>query len=175
MLRSLFFGVSGLKNQQAYMDVIANNISNVIRWGYKSGRITFTDTLSDTLSDARGSLGNFGGVNPIQIGLGSRISSIDTDFTGGDLESTGLSTDLGLSGDGFFVVSDGSKNYYTRAGAFEIDSSGKIIAQGGTMYLQGRMADEDGNSHLVHRARGHHPAVRQEGPRQGDREHLAHL
>jgi len=145
MLRSLFSGVSGLKNQQAYMDVIANNISNVNTVGYKSGRITFTDTLSDTLSDARGSLGNFGGVNPIQIGLGSRISSIDTDFTGGDLESTGLSTDLGLSGDGFFVVSDGSKNYYTRAGAFEIDSSGKIIAQGGTMYLQGRMADEDGN------------------------------
>ena len=144
MLRSLFSGVTGVTNQQAFMDVIANNISNVNTVGYKSGRITFTDTLQDTLSDARGSLGNFGGVNPVQIGMGSRISSVDTNFKAGALDMTGMSTDLALNGDGFFIVSDGTQNSFTRAGAFQIDSSGRIIAQGGAHYVQGRMAAEDG-------------------------------
>ncbi len=144
MLRSLFSGVSGVTTQQAYMDVIANNIANVNTTGYKSGRITFADTFSQTLSDARGSSGNFGGVNPVQIGLGTRISSIDTNFNSGALEATGMSTDLAINGDGFFIVGDGSSRYFTRAGAFQIDSNGMIIAQGGQYFVQGRMADEDG-------------------------------
>ncbi len=145
MLRSLFSGVSGVTTQQAYMDVIANNIANVNTTGYKSGRITFADTFSQTLSDARGSSGNFGGVNPVQIGLGTRISSIDTNFTAGSLESTGITTDLAVNGDGFFIVGDGNTRYFTRAGAFQVDSNGMIIAQGGQYFVQGRMADEDGN------------------------------
>ncbi len=145
MLRSLFSGVSGVTSQQAYMDVIANNIANVNTTGFKSGRITFADTFSQTLSDARGSSGNFGGVNPVQIGLGTRISSIDTNFAAGTLESTGISTDLAINGDGFFIVGDGSSRYYTRAGAFQVDSNGMIIAQGGSYFVQGRMADEDGS------------------------------
>ncbi len=144
MLRSLFSGVSGVKTQTAFMDVLSNNIANINTTGFKSGRITFSDTLSDTLSGARGSVGNFGGVNPSQIGLGAKISSIDTNFKQGNMEATGINTDLAIVGNGFFVVNDGKQNLFTRAGAFQIDNDGNLMAQGGSTFVQGRMADENG-------------------------------
>lgn len=145
MLRSLFSGVSGLKNEQSQMDVISNNISNLNTTGFKRGRITFADTLSETLSGARGTAGNFGGANPIQIGRGARISSIDTDFKQGSLDSTGISTDLAINGKGFFIVTDGQSRYYSRAGAFQMQKDGSLMAQGGSHYVMGRLADTDGN------------------------------
>ena len=96
MMRSLYSGVSGLKNHQTRMDVVGNNISNVNTTGFKSGRVTFSDTLSQTLSGAsRADAENaLGGTNPKQIGLGSAVSSIDTLFTDGSVQSTGNNTDL---------------------------------------------------------------------------------
>ena len=77
MMRSLFSGVSGLKNHQTRMDVIGNNISNVNTTGYKSSRVNFTDMLSQTLSGASTPNNNVGGTNPKQIGLGSAVGAID--------------------------------------------------------------------------------------------------
>ena len=145
MLRSLYSGISGVKNQQASIDVISNNIANVNTTGYKLSRITFADALSDTLSSARGTAGNFGGSNPIQIGRGSMISSIDTNFKQGSVDATGIISDVAISGKGFFVVSDGSKQFYTRSGAFQIMSDGSLLSQGGSHYIMGRLADARGN------------------------------
>ncbi|MDD3051337.1 MAG: flagellar hook-basal body complex protein, partial [Candidatus Cloacimonetes bacterium] len=144
MLRSLFSGVSGLKNQQTSMDVISNNIANATTTAFKASRITFSDALSETLSGARGTAGNFGGANPIQVGRGSVISSIDTNYKQGSLDSTGLITDLAINGKGFFVLSDGEKKYFSRAGALQVQEDGTLMAQGGTHYVQGRLADSDG-------------------------------
>ena len=104
MMRSLYSGVSGLKNHQTRMDVVGNNISNVNTTGFKSSRVTFSDTLSQTLSGASAPTDNTGGTNPKQIGLGSSVSSIDTLFTDGSVQNTGKNTDLCLSGDVLFVV-----------------------------------------------------------------------
>ncbi|MBN1969291.1 MAG: flagellar hook-basal body complex protein [Candidatus Delongbacteria bacterium] len=144
MLRSLYSGVSGLKNHQAKMDVIGNNIANIGTYGFKRGRMTFMDALSQTVSYGRGSTDFSAGTNPIQIGVGMKISSVDSDFTQGYLENTNQSTDLAIEGDGFFVVSDGEKEYYTRAGAFQLSSDGYLLAQGGSYKIQGKVANAEG-------------------------------
>ncbi|MBQ7479462.1 MAG: flagellar hook protein FlgE [Selenomonadaceae bacterium] len=144
MMRSLFSGVSGLKNHQTRMDVIGNNISNVNTTGFKSSRVTFVDTLSQTLTGASSPKGTLGGTNPKQIGLGSGVGSIDLMFTDGSVQSTGKNTDLCLSGNGLFVVRQGNETYYTRDGAFEFDADGNYVLPGSGMYMQGWMGT-DGN------------------------------
>lgn len=144
MMRSLFSGVSGLKNHQTRMDVVGNNISNVNTTGFKSSRATFSDMLSQTLTGAAAPTDNLGGTNPKQIGLGSSVSSIDLLFTNGSVQSTGKNTDLALSGNGLFVVSDGNQRYYTRNGAFEFDADGNYVQPGNGLHVMGWMA-KDGN------------------------------
>ena len=144
MMRSLYSGVSGLKNHQTRMDVVGNNISNVNTTGFKSSRVTFSDTLSQTLSGASSPANGLGGTNPKQIGLGSATSSIDTLFTDGSVQSTGVNTDLCLSGNGLFIVKNGDQSYYTRNGNFKFDQDGYYVNSDG-LKVQGWMADEAGN------------------------------
>lgn len=145
MMRSLFSGVSGLKNHQTQMDVIGNNIANVNTVAFKASRVTFEDILSQTLEGARSPVaGGPGGVNPTQIGLGMTISSVDTIFTAGSLQTTDNPTDLAIQGDGFFVVSDGNRTYYTRDGSFSMSADGSLVTSGGYR-VQGWLADSDGN------------------------------
>lgn len=140
MMRSLFSGVSGLKNHQTRMDVVGNNISNVNTYGFKTSRVTFQDMLSQTIAGAAKPEENIGGINPKQVGLGMTIASIDRLFTQGSLQTTGNQTDLAISGDGFFVVADGDKNYYTRAGNFTLDKDGTMVNPANGMRVQGWMA-----------------------------------
>ena len=143
MMRSLFSGVSGLKNHQTRMDVIGNNISNVNTTGFKSARATFTDMLSQTLSGAAAPQGNIGGVNPKQIGLGSSVSAIETIFTNGSVQSTGKNTDLCLSSENaLFILNTGSGTAYTRNGAFEFDADGNYVQAGNGYMVQGWMAQD---------------------------------
>ena len=142
MMRSLFSGVSGLKNHQTRMDVIGNNISNVNTNGFKSSRVTFADTLNQTMTGAAAPNGTIGGTNPKQVGLGSAVSSIDLLFTDGSVQSTGKNTDLCLSGNGLFVISNGSQTYYTRNGAFEFDAEGNYTMPGSGMLVQGWTATD---------------------------------
>ncbi|HOS39556.1 MAG TPA: flagellar hook protein FlgE [Spirochaetota bacterium] len=137
MMRSLFSGVSGLKNHQTRMDVIGHNISNVNTYGYKYTRATFQDMLSQTIAGAAKPMDTRGGVNPKQVGLGMTIASIDRIFTQGSLQTTGNQTDLALSGDGFFIVADGDKKFYTRAGTFSLDRDGNLVNPGNGMKVQG--------------------------------------
>ena len=145
MMRSLYSGVSGLKNHQTRMDVVGNNISNVNTTGFKSSRVTFSDTLSQTLSGASAPTENRGGTNPKQIGLGSATSSIDTLFTDGSVQSTGVNTDLCLSGNGLFVVKDGNLSYYTRNGNFKFDKEGYYVNSDG-LRVQGWSATTPGEA-----------------------------
>jgi len=139
MMRSLFSGVSGLKNHQTRMDVVGNNISNVNTYGYKSSRVTFQDMLSQTISGAAKPEENKGGINPKQVGLGMTIASIDKIFTQGSLQTTGNQTDLAISGDGFFVLAQGDKKLYTRAGTFGLDKNGTMINPANGLKVQGWM------------------------------------
>jgi flagellar hook protein FlgE len=140
MMRSLFAGVSGLRNHQVRMDVIGNNVANVNTVAFKAGRVTFKEGFAQLLQGASRPPGDHGGVNPIQVGLGSQIGSVDTMFQQGNLETTGLNTDLAIQGDSFFVVAKGSQNFFTRSGNFQLDADGKLVAPQNGFVVQGKMA-----------------------------------
>lgn len=154
MMRSLFSGVSGLKNHQTRMDVIGHNISNVNTYGYKTTRVTFQDMLSQTIAGAAKPEENKGGVNPKQVGLGMTVASIDRLFTQGSLQTTGNQTDLAISGDGFFVVAEGDKHYYTRAGNFALDRDGLLVNPANGLRVQGWMAGTNERGEKVVNASG---------------------
>ncbi|MTI61563.1 MAG: flagellar hook protein FlgE [Firmicutes bacterium] len=145
MMRSLYSAVTGLKAHQTAMDVIGNNIANVNTTGYKSSSITFQELFSQTLQGATAAQDNTGGSNAIQIGLGVSVGSTTYNMESGSIESTGNSTDVAIDGDGFFIVSDGNKNYYTRAGSFSYDEEGYLTYGNDGYYVQGWQADENGN------------------------------
>lgn len=141
MMRSMFSGVSGLQTHQTGMDVIGDNISNVNTVGFKGSRATFADMMSQTLQPAQGP-NDRGGINPQQVGMGVGLASIDTDISQGSLESTGNSTDLAVEGDGYFVVNDGTEDYYTRAGNFSVDENGNLVSSTNGFQVQGWMAED---------------------------------
>ncbi|MBW7859041.1 MAG: flagellar hook-basal body complex protein, partial [Leptonema sp. (in: Bacteria)] len=111
MMRSLYSGVSGLKNHQVRMDVIGHNVSNVNTHGYKAERVNFMDLISQEISGASEPKENIGGINSQQVGLGALIASIDKIMTQGSLQTTGKNTDVAISGEGFFVIRDGNKQF----------------------------------------------------------------
>ncbi len=139
MDRSLFSAVSGLRNNQTRMDVIGNNIANVNTTAFKASRANFTESFSQVLSGATRPGPTTGGINAMAVGLGSQLSSIDTVFTQGNRETTGITTNLAVQGNSFFVVSNGSQNLYTRDGNFKWDSNGTLVAGNGAI-VQGLMA-----------------------------------
>ncbi len=141
-MRSLFSGVSGLANQQVKMDVIGNNIANVSTVGFKTSSINFAEELSQILQSAQETAS--GGLqNGVSVGLGVRTGSIERNFGQGILQATGKQTDLGLQGDGFFVVNNGQQDLYTRAGNFHFDGRGRFVTGNG-LFVQGWTADQTG-------------------------------
>ncbi len=149
MMRSLYSGVSGLQNHQTRMDVIGNNISNVNTNGFKRGRVNFQDMISQQMSGAAKPTDELGGVNPKEVGLGMTIASIDNVFTQGNLQSTGVSTDLAIQGNGFFLLKSGEESFYTRNGAFGLDRDGTLVNPANGMRVQGWMAEEVNGQMLV--------------------------
>jgi len=140
MMRSLFSGVAGLQNHQVRMDVVGNNIANVNTTGFKKGRVNFQDLLYQQMSGAARPTDEVGGVNPKEVGLGMSIASIDTIHTQGSLQTTGVGTDLAVQGTGFFVLKNGEKSFYTRAGAFGLDNEGTFVNPANGLRVQGWMA-----------------------------------
>ncbi|WP_042348914.1 flagellar basal body rod protein FlgG [Bacillus massiliigorillae] len=139
MLRSMYSGISGLKNFQTKLDVIGNNIANVNTFGFKKSRVVFKDMMSQNMTGASGPTGvdpdapTRGGTNARQVGLGAQLAAIDTIHTGGNLQSTGRPLDLAISGDGYFVVGQYNQDgelvdySYTRAGNFYLDQQGNLV------------------------------------------------
>lgn len=124
---SLFTGLSGLRSHQRWMDVIGNNLANVSTPGFWGSRATFGDLLSFTVRSGSGPVGNFGGSNPMQLGLGTTIASIDLNTNQGTFTDTGRSFDVAIQGDGFFTLSDGAQSYFTRVGSFGIDATRNLV------------------------------------------------
>ncbi len=137
MMRSLYSGISGLKVHQVQMDVIGNNIANVNTVAYKSSRVTFQEILNQTLKNASApsQVGDRGGTNPQQVGLGVSVATIDVLHTRTGVQRTDKATDLAIDGEGFFIVTDGINDYYTRAGNFDIDVDGNVVYPGGLKVL----------------------------------------
>jgi len=142
MLRSLYAGVSGLRNHQMRMDVIGNNIANINTVGYKGGRIIFSEALNQTLSNATPSMGT-GYINPMQVGLGMKTTAIENQFAQGSLENTGVITDMALEGDGFFVLRGSTGRLFTRAGQFYFNSDGKLVTQSGLAVQGWKVGSEE--------------------------------
>lgn len=167
MLRSLYSGISGMKNFQTKLDVIGNNIANVNTYGFKKSRVTFSDLVSQQIAGAAGATQTSAGTNPQQIGLGAQISSIDTIHSAGATQTTSRTLDLALSGDGFFPVGtitdlsrvnidqgnqignnriigaiDGAVDMnYTRAGNLYLDDKGYLVTADG-MYVIGEAGEK---------------------------------
>ncbi len=152
MMRSLYSGVSGLQNHQTRMDVIGNNVSNVNTVGFKRGRVNFQDMISQQMSGAAKPTDELGGVNPKEVGLGMTVASIDNIFNQGNLQSTGVSTDLAIQGNGFFIMKSGDESFYTRNGAFGLDRDGTLVNPANGMRVQGWMAREVNGEMIVQTA-----------------------
>ncbi|MMZ54034.1 Flagellar basal-body rod protein FlgG [compost metagenome] len=139
MLRSMYSGIGGLRGFQTKLDVIGNNIANVNTTGFKKSRVMFQDILSQSM--AGGSAGTTGvngtgGTNPKQVGLGSTIATIDTIHKGGNLQTTIKQSDVGIEGNGYFIVKDASnETYLTRDGNFHFDNLGNLVTANGMLVL----------------------------------------
>lgn len=127
MLQALLAGVASIKAQQTRMNVIGNNLANINTTSYKGSRVTFQDMLSQTIRGAARPANGQGGINPIQFGLGVLIAGTDVNNEQGSLNATNRPTDMSIQGNGYFMVSDGSRIGYTRDGAFDLDANGDLV------------------------------------------------
>jgi flagellar hook protein FlgE len=137
MLRAFSSAVSGMRTQMAFLDTVANNIANVNTTAFKTARARFEDMLYQTLNGGAAATDTAGGINPTQIGLGVRLSGVDTIMTQGALKATGNPLDLAIEGEGFFGLKDASGNlYYTRDGSFGLDAKGRLVNPATGMLVQ---------------------------------------
>lgn len=141
--RSMLAAVSGIDANQTLLDEIANNIANADTVGYKEGTVQFSALLSEQVSGATAPTLGSGGVNPIAVGSGVRVSSVITDNAEGTLEATGNPTDVAIQGNGFLVVEYGGQQMYTRDGALTVDESGQLTTLTGGL-VQGWQATGTG-------------------------------
>jgi len=123
-MASFFIPLSGLDSDTTALNTIANNLANMNTTGYKQQTVNFADFFYTQI-------GQQGSGDLIQQGAGVQTAGIESQFTQGDITSTGNATDVAMNGSGFFVINDGSTNIYTRDGNFGLNSSGGLITQGG--------------------------------------------
>ncbi len=127
MARSLISALGGLRSHQGWLDVIGNNLANSNTPGYKSSRAVFSSLLSRTLREGTPASTTVGGTNPVQVGLGTQLSYIDRDIGQGSLNLTGRTFDLAMLGRGYFTLSDGARDLYTRVGSFGLDAGRNMV------------------------------------------------
>lgn len=127
MVNSLVAGLSGLRVHQQLIDVVGNNLANSNTPGYKGSRATFAEILTAQLRSASAPTGTVGGTNPQQVGLGVRLGTVDTNMGQGSFQTTGRTFDLAVQGSGFFIVNNGTQDFYTRAGTFGLDSNSDLV------------------------------------------------
>lgn len=138
LIGTLTSGVSALRTFGKGLEVIGNNIANINTTGYKGSTASFAESFSNTLRGSAPSNGTVSSQPGQQVGTGVQLAGITTNFSQGALASTGSVTDLGVSGNGFFVVKDAtsSAQFATRDGSFRLDDQGYLVTQGG-MRVQG--------------------------------------
>lgn len=138
MTSSLSSALTGLQAHQDWIDLIGNNLANSNTPGYKTGSARFSDQYNQTLRYASGPGTGLGGVNPVQIGSGVRLADIGRNFQQGALSSTGRPLDVALDGQGFFMLSNGSRVLFTRVGTFGLDASRNLVDQRSGFKVLGR-------------------------------------
>jgi flagellar hook protein FlgE len=116
--------LSGLNASDTALATISNNLANLNTTGYKDTNVNFQDMFYQLL-------GSNGSGDQLQVGAGTSVGSIATNFSGGSVEDTGVNTDVAITGNGFFVVQDGGNTYYTRAGDFTQNASGYLVTADG--------------------------------------------
>ncbi|SDB88706.1 flagellar hook protein FlgE [Pelagirhabdus alkalitolerans] len=159
MLRSMFSGISGMKGFQTQLDTVGNNIANVNTSGYKKGRTTFQDMMSQTVAGASAPTDIRGGINAQQVGLGSQVGSIDNIHTQGNRQTTDRTLDLALEGDGMFIFATGidDDNFdladanleYSRAGNMYLDQEGYIVNSNGQYLVGSQEGTEEGQGERI--------------------------
>jgi flagellar hook protein FlgE len=140
---TLYTGLSGLDVNQTDLNVIGNNIANANTVGFKASRALFSSQFYVTDNAGSPADATFGGQNPEQRGLGAVVGSIETDFSAGEIQTTGVDTDMAIDGDGFFVV-QGKQQEYTRDGSFTLNQNDQLVNSAGD-FVQGYGVDADGN------------------------------
>lgn len=136
MLGSMYSAVSGLAAHQTKMNVIGNNIANVNTYGFKSSRVTFSDVFYQTMNGASGPTNNSGGTNPVQLGYGAKVKSIDVINTRAGSATTDRALDVYINGDGYLPVKDNNGIIkYTRVGVLNFDLAGNLVDSTGNMVL----------------------------------------
>ncbi len=123
-MASFFIPLTGLEADSTALNTIANDLSNMNTTAFKGQSANFSDLFYQQIGSA-------GSGDPVQVGAGTQVASISTDFTQGSINSTGSATDVALNGNGFFVINDGGVSEYTRAGNFSLDASGNLMTQSG--------------------------------------------
>lgn len=127
-MSSIWASLSGIRAHQFMLDVIGTNLANANSTGYKSSRVTFAETMSQTIRPASSGTTNTGGTNPIQLGLGVEVGAVVRDFSQGSLEETGNPLDLAMLGRGFMVLSDSTnRNVYSRSSSFSVDANNYLV------------------------------------------------
>lgn len=120
--------LSGLTSEATALSAIANNLANQNTTGYKDTSVLFSDLFYQNL-------GTTGSGDPIQLGSGTQVGSMPSNFTQGSVTTTGVPTDVAIQGNGFFVVQDGGVTSFTRAGDFSVDSNNFLVTSEGQQVL----------------------------------------
>src|ERR1043166_1301019 len=140
---ALYTGLSVLNSSQFRLDVIGDNIANINTTGFKGSRTLFQSQFSRTLAAGTKPGNGQGGTNPIQVGLGSTIGTVQRSFTPGSVETTGVPSDMSIEGDGFFVLrTPENEQVYTRDGAFTLSADNRLISSNG-FFVQGYGIDSN--------------------------------
>lgn len=137
MSQSLYTSMGGIAAAQTNLNVISNNIANLNTTAFKSSSVNFSDVFSRTISSGSVATASSGGTNPIQVGVGVKVSAVSKDFTSGSWIATGKNTDLMIQGSGLFAVQSSTDGqvYYTRAGDFSFDEKGSLVTSSGYKVL----------------------------------------
>ena len=143
---ALSAGVTGVQAHQKMLDVAGNNLANINTTGFKASRIIFSELLSETIKKPSQPSSTVGGTNPQQMGSGVGIAGITPNMAQGNIVNTGNPLDLALEGEGYFVLSDGAQNLYSRAGAFAVDANSNLVdpATGYIVQRIGSTGESDG-------------------------------
>jgi flagellar hook protein FlgE len=151
MMSGMYAAISGLDAHQTMLDVTANNLANVDTVGYKAQSAVFSDELSELIASGSAANGYSAGTNPVQVGLGAQVGSIDNVMNAGGVETTGNATDVAVQGNGWLRVANGNVStapptfdatQYTRAGDLTFNASGYLCTQTG-QYVLGYAAQQN--------------------------------
>jgi flagellar hook protein FlgE len=133
---ALLTGLSGLEANQTELSVVGNNIANANTTAFKSSSVLFSPQFYVTENTGTPVSSTAGGSNPSQVGLGTQVSAIQQNLSQGELQTTGVPSDLAINGAGYFVIQNSdNQQLYTRDGAFQLNADNQLVDSSGDYVL----------------------------------------